>query len=410
MNNYDSSLYENFLIYNGYKSVNNEESADIIIINTCAVREKSVDKALSLIGKIIKLKKERPSITIGVIGCANNLIKKKLKNLKSIDFIFGPLDDKNLPIEFTNFINNISKEKDQEKDINDNLSSFIPIIFGCNSFCSYCIVPLVRGGERSRKPIQIINEANICIKKGVKEIILLGQNVNNYCYDLSEDYNFSKLLNNIANLNDIKRVGFMTSHPKNFDLEILDIIKENKKIYRHFHLPIQSGDDKILSAMKRGYTVNQYSDLISRIRDYFPLSLITTDIIVGFPGEDEISFQNTLSTIKKIGFDNIYAVAYSIRPGTKAALLKNQISLKEKKKRLNYLLELQKSISKEKIKRFIGTKSELFVTEVKIDKVFGKNQEEKLVEIDFSENVNPGDLVNIEIIDIKVNNLIGRMI
>jgi tRNA-2-methylthio-N6-dimethylallyladenosine synthase len=409
MNAYDSSLYEDYLTMSGLKRSSNLYDADLVIVNTCAVREKSTAKAFSFLGKVKKLKEKKRDLIICFAGCMSPIYEKELNNDRFIDLVLGPLNSNSAPTKFKELVNKIKSRGELELQYRQFLSQYITVIFGCNSFCSYCIVPYVRGNERSVPLGEIIMQIKEWTQKGTKEIILLGQNVNHYGFDLPDDINFAKLLRKVSSIEEVKKIGFMTSHPKEFDSEIIDIIKEKGKIYRHFHLPLQSGDDRILKLMNRGYTVSEYLGLIKRIRDNFPLASITTDIIIGFPGEDEKAFFNTVELIKEVKFDTVYFASFSPRPYTKASKMPEEIDSSEKNRRLNFILEIQREISDSKIKRFIGTEEEVFVTEKISDDTFlGKNLEEKTVEFKSDRDLKPGDIAKVKVLNHRKAELIGK--
>lgn len=412
MNIYDSSLYEEYLLENGFEPSENFEDASIILVNTCVVREKSALKALSFLGKVEKLKeKYGKKLIVCVLGCMSPLYKDKLEKNSLIDLTIGPLNNNSVPPEFEKLISTIQNDnKELGKFQNKIISRYITIIYGCNYFCSYCIVPYVRGREKSIPFNNIISQIKSYAEEGTKEIVLLGQNVDHYGYDLPEAITFSKLLKEVVKIDNIKRIDFMTSHPKDFSTEIIDVIGESDKIYRHFHLPLQSGDDRILKLMNRKYTSMEYCELIDKIRDNFPRASITTDIIVGFPSEDELSFLNTVDLVKKIKFDKIYLASYSKRPMTKALTINGEIDPCEKGRRLNYLLSLERKISQNQAKRFLGTEEDVFITsKLSTNYYIGKNLEEK--EVVFSTNddsLDIGDIVRVRILECNKTKLIGK--
>lgn len=412
MNFYDSSLYEDYLLENGFKKAENIEDASILLVNTCAVREKSVSKALSFLGQIKKLNSRKKKIIICLLGCMSPVYADSLKRDGLIDFAIGPLNSNSVSFEFKRFISQFDVFGDKSNYPKENIiSRFVTVIYGCNYFCSYCIVPYVRGRERSVPFDEVIDKIKSYSDSGTREITLLGQNVDHYGYDLPGSINFSKLLNEVAKIDNIKKIDFITSHPKDFDIEIINIMKGSNKIYRHFHLPIQSGDDRILKLMNRNYSVNEYCELIDKIRDSFPLASITTDIIVGFPSEDESSFLNTVELVKKAKFDKIYLATYSKRPMTKALKIYGDVDPCEKKKRLNHLLCLEREISTNRSKRFIGTEEELFITKMlSKNKYLGKNLEEREVLFSSINELQAGDIVKVKVTECDKTRLIGSAI
>lgn len=415
MNLYDTSIYADFLIRFGFEETNQMEDADVILINTCAVRQKSVDKAISYIGQASKFKRKKPGTMIGVIGCASSLEKDSLKNRFPVNFIFGALNDTRVPDLFQETIEQNFKNDTHPEIIpfNSQLSQFVPVTFGCDSFCSYCIVPYVRGRERSIPETDILETIDILAKKGIKEITLLGQNVNHYGRDLGLDYHFHfpDLLLETANHPLIQRVDFLTSHPKDFDYRIIDVIQQNEKIYRHFHLPIQSGDNGILKQMNRGYTIEEYLRIIETIRKSFQNVSLSTDLIVGFPGETETAFENSLEVIRQVNFDMVYGAVYSPRPGTKAEKLPNRIPLAEGKNRINKVLEIQREIANRNNNRYIGMQKSVFVSEIKEDGSYiGKTIEEKPIHFVSKTDINLGDIVTLRITSFEKHSLRGEMI
>ena len=411
MNAYESSLLEEYLLANGFHSSMKIEEANFILINTCVVREKSAFKALSFLGKVKKLKEKRPDLIVCLFGCMSPLYEEELRKNSAIDRIFGPLNSNFVPLEFENLIHKVKNNKKDKEIQRRVLSRYITIIFGCDSFCSYCIVPYVRGREKSVSFEEVLSKVRNYASMGTKEVTLLGQNVDHYGVDLPENVTFAKLLKAVAKIDGINRIDFMTSHPKEFDTEIIDIIGESEKIYRHFHLPIQSGDDRILELMNRRYRSSEYFELVEKIRDSFPLASLTTDLIVGFPSEDEKAFLNTVNLVKKIKFDTIYVASYSRRPKTKALTIGEEVEPCEKRRRLNYLLNLQREISLSQAKRFLETEESVFIT-AKSGKNYssGKNLEEREVLFDTDESLEAGDIVKVKILDCNKTKLIGKIV
>jgi len=412
MNFYDSSLYEDYLLENGFKKAENIEDASILLVNTCAVREKSVSKVISFLGQVKKLNTNNNRLIVYLLGCMSPIYADILKRDGLIDIAIGPLNSNSIPYEFKRLISQIEGFSEKVKKIeNKNFSRSITVIYGCNYFCSYCIVPYVRGKERSVPFDEVINRIKLYSENGAREITLLGQNVDHYGFDLPNSVNFSTLLNEVAKINKIEKIDFITSHPKDFNIEIINIMKESNKIYRHFHLPIQSGDDRILKLMNRNYSVYEYLKLIDKIRDSFPLASITTDIIVGFPSEDEPSFLNTIELVKKVKFDKIYLATYSKRPMTKASKIDSEVDPCEKKRRLNHLLSLEREISIDQSKRFIGTEEDVFLTtKLSKNKYLGKNLEEREVLLSSINELQTGDIVKVKVTECDRTRLIGNAI
>ncbi len=372
INEYDSERILYFLEKEGYVITFNIEKSDIIVFNTCSVREKPVNKLYGHIGRLKKLKKLNPQLLICVGGCtAQNLKDRILKDLPYVDVVFGTHNISELPelIKRRRLTNNSvcsvresGFDYDLEKVKRDvKFKSYIPITIGCNNYCSYCIVPYVRGRERSILPTNIIE----CIKKlvagGVLEITLLGQNVNSYGKDLHEPISFSSLLDKVSYIEGLKRIRFMTSHPKDFSEEIINVIKKRENVANHIHLPLQSGSDKILGLMNRKYTVSEFLKIIDFARKELPDCSITTDIIVGFPGEDRNDFLETLNIMKKVRFSRAFTFIYSPRKGTKAYSMADNVTMQEKKEWFRELVEVQNKISYEENKKLVGKKFEVLV-------------------------------------------------
>jgi tRNA-2-methylthio-N6-dimethylallyladenosine synthase len=367
MNEYDSERILYFLEKEGCVRTFDIEKSDIIVFNTCSVREKPVNKLYGHIGRLKKLKKLNPQLLICVGGCtAQNLKEKILKDLPYVDIVFGTHNISELPelIKRRRLTNNsvcLVRESgfdyDLEKVKRDiKFKAYVPIIIGCNNYCSYCIVPYVRGRERSILPTNIIE----CIKKlvagGVLEITLLGQNVNSYGKDLHEPMSFSSLLDKVSHIEGLKRIRFMTSHPKDFSEEIINVIKKRENVANHIHLPLQSGSDKILGLMNRKYTAYEFLKIIDFARKELPDCLITTDIIVGFPGEDRNDFLETLNIMREVRFSRAFTFIYSPREGTKAYSMADNITIQEKKEWFRELVEVQNKISYEENKKLVGKK------------------------------------------------------
>ena len=320
MNKSDSERIAAVLENKGYKPIKAVfpaealASADLIVVNMCSVRQSAVNRVYGLVQKFKKLKEKNPKLTTILTGCI--LKKDKEKFAKYFDYILD--------------IKDLLKWPKIKPRYSNNFSAFVPIMTGCNNFCSYCVVPYTRGKEISRSAIEIIKEVKNLVNRGYKEIILLGQNVNSYCSKL---INFPKLLKMLEKIPGNFEISFMTSHPKDLSDELIETIATSKKIKKEIHLPVQSGDDEILKKMNRGYTVKKYTALIKKIRERIPEVKISSDIIVGFPGETKKQFANTLTLVKKLEFSKMYISKYSPRQGTVAFNLKDNISQEEKERR-----------------------------------------------------------------------------
>ena len=358
-NEADSERISGVLKSLGYEITENDNEADLIIINTCAIREHAERRALSFIGRYKHNKIKNPDMIIAVCGCmmAQKHRMEQVRTFAYVDFAFGTGSMHRLP-EFV--YNSLTKGKrkftpDPERMLiseeipvlrKSGYKAWVSIMYGCNNFCTYCIVPYVRGRERSRLPKDIISEVRELVSKGYKDITLLGQNVNSYGKDLEGKPTIADLINEISKLDGDFWLHFMTSHPKDASSEMIDAIASSKYCANCFHLPLQSGSDEILKKMNRHYTLDRYLSVVKELKEKNPGITLTTDIIVGFPGETEEDFQKTLDVVKAVEYDSIYTFIYSPRKGTPAAVMENQIPEEIQKERFNRLVDLQNSISK----------------------------------------------------------------
>ena len=373
MNEFDSERIGYLLENSGYLRTNDLNSAKIILINTCSVREKADNRLYGHLGNLKSLKINNPDTLICVGGCTAQSLKEKIiKEFPYIDIVFGTKNIKNLPdlIKKRRQTNKSICETEILKNYDPEIFNFkrtfkfkayLPITIGCNNYCSYCIVPQVRGEEMSIPMNLIIKKVENLISEGVCEITLLGQNVNSYGKDLKSPENFAKLLDNLSKIKGLTRIRFMTSHPKDFSKNIISVIKQNTNIMRHIHLPLQAGSNKILKLMNRKYSREDYMNLYNSIRSELPDCSITTDIIVGFPGENEEDFYSTLDLVKNLRFDRAFTFIYSKRKGTVAEKIPDNVSLNIKKQWFKELVELQNLISLEQNKKMIGLKFEVLV-------------------------------------------------
>ncbi len=355
----------------GYLATDCMEEADLILFNTCAVREHAELKALSTTGQLKHLKEKKKSLKIGLCGCMvqQEHRKEDIKNkYPYVDFVFGT----NLISSFGDILEQVEKAKkrlfftqsyeENPGDLCEGLPkkrrypyrSYVSIMYGCNNFCTYCVVPYVRGRERSRKPEGIYNEVKELVQNGCKEITLLGQNVNSYGKDLEEKVSFAALLERLCTIEGDFVLKFMTSHPKDATEELFRVIAENEKCERHFHLPMQSGSTRILQKMNRKYTAESYFETVDLLRKYVPDVAITTDMIVGFPGETEEDFAETLKAMKRCRFDGIFSFIYSPRVGTPAAAMPDPVPAEVSRERMARLLELQQQIQVENNEKLVG--------------------------------------------------------
>ena len=377
MNARDSEKLRGILENIGYEMIDSE-NADFVIYNTCTVRENANLRVYGRLGQMKQIKKKNPSMLIALCGCMMQepeVVEKLKKSYRHVDLIFGTHNIfKFAELIYRRITENqmvIDIWKDTEQIVedlpNDRKYSFktgINIMFGCNNFCSYCIVPYVRGRERSRQPEDIIREIEDAVADGVVEVMLLGQNVNSYGKNLETPMSFAELLRRICRIEGLLRVRFMTSHPKDLSDELIQVMAEEPKICRHLHLPLQSGSTEILKKMNRRYTKEDYLLLVDKLRAACPDISLTTDIIVGFPGETEEDFLETMDVVRKVGYDSAYTFIYSKRTGTPAAVMENQVPEAVVKDRFNRLLEEVQSIAAKVCSRHEGTVQDVLVEEI----------------------------------------------
>ena len=361
----------------GYKEVEKEENADVVIYNTCTVRENANLKIYGHLGHLKSIKRHKPDMKIVLFGCMMQepeVIEKIHKDYSFVDLVFGTHNFHKFPELFYRSLNtegqiiDVWKESDEivEGMPSDRKYSFktgVNIMFGCNNFCSYCIVPYVRGREKSREPEDIIEEIKGLVADGVTEVMLLGQNVNSYGKTLEHPVTFARLLQRVEEIEGLKRIRFMTSHPKDLSDELIETMAKSKKVCHHLHLPMQSGSSRILRIMNRRYDKEKYLELVEKIRKAVPDISLTTDIIVGFPGETEEDFQDTLDVVEKSCFDTAFTFIYSKRSGTPAAKMENQVPEDVVKDRFDRLLSLVQEKGREASSRFEGTVQEILVEE-----------------------------------------------
>ncbi|MBS7008200.1 tRNA (N6-isopentenyl adenosine(37)-C2)-methylthiotransferase MiaB [Anaerostipes sp.] len=376
MNEKDSEKLLGVLETIGYQETDTEY-ADLVLFNTCTVRENANTKLYGHLGHVKKAKEKNPDMMIGLCGCMmqeEQVVEKIGKSYPFVDLIFGTHNIFKLAellkarVESGGMIVDIWKDTDQivEDLPSDRKFSFkcgVNIMFGCNNFCSYCIVPYVRGRERSRKPEDIVREIEGLVKEGVREVMLLGQNVNSYGKNLDKPVSFAELLTMIEQIEGLSRIRFMTPHPKDLSDDLIDVMASSKKVCRHMHLPVQSGSSRILKLMNRHYTKEDYLALAEKIKEKIPGIAMTTDIIVGFPGETEEDFEETLDVVRKVKFDSAYTFVYSKRTGTPAAAMEEQVEPFVVKKRFQRLLEVIKESSKDNRKDGVGKVEEVLVEE-----------------------------------------------
>lgn len=421
----DGEKIKGLLSAMGYVFTEDENEADLIILNTCAVRENAEDRVLGIVGSMKHLKKEKPELIIGISGCmtAQKHIAERIKSsYPQVSFVVGTSAIGSLPallldsLEGAKFSEDTSEYDDfSEAAVQVRESSFkasVPIMFGCNNFCTYCIVPYVRGRERSRRAEDIISEVESLVQQGYKEIMLLGQNVNSYGNDLENGMSFPQLLRRLSAIEGDFIIRFMSSHPKDASTELLDVILECDKVAKHLHLPVQSGSNDILEKMNRRYTVEKYLEIVDYLRSRKADFSLTTDLIVGFPNESEEDFRATLELIKRVKYDNIYSFIYSKRTGTKAAEIDDKVSEETKGRRMRELLELQRDITTEHYKRFIGRRLRVLadgVSQKREGFLTGKSDEFIIAEFAGDSSL-IGSFAEIEVTEAKNWAVTGRII
>jgi tRNA-2-methylthio-N6-dimethylallyladenosine synthase len=427
MNEYDSNKMKDLLSNEmDFIDTDNKEDADILIVNTCSIREKAQEKVFSLLGKWRKLKIKNPDLVIGVAGCVASQESNEISSRAPyVDMVIGPQTIHRLPSLYKKSLDSKKTIVDVEFPLIekfDNLpstseskfSEFVTIMEGCSKYCSYCVVPYTRGTEVSRPVNDIIQEINSLVKNGTKEIVLLGQNVNAYYYEDEKGnfINFGLLLFYISRNKDIKRIRYTTSHPNNFDDQTYLAYKKIPQLVSHLHLPVQSGSDKILAAMKRGYTVLEYKSVIRKLKEARPDITFSSDFIIGFPGETEDDFLKTIELIKEIDYDQSYSFIYSKRPGTPASSLSDNISMEVKKERLSFLQETINNLSKNKSKNILGKQVEVLVegTSSKYSNmVLGRTKNNKVINIPGSKDL-IGKILKIEITELNNKSLKGDLL
>lgn len=424
MNEEDSEKLSGGLKPLGHVRTESKEEADIIVYNTCCVRENAEQKVDGNLGALKKLKKAHPEKIIAVTGCMmqqEGMAQKIISKFPYVDIIIGTHN----AYKFTEYLGRalggerpIVEVWDKEADIIEgapidranSMKGFVTIMYGCNNFCTYCIVPHVRGRERSRASAEIIKEIEGMVAEGYKEVTLLGQNVNSYGKGLEENINFAELLRRINKIEGLERVRFMTSHPKDLSEEVVDVIAEGEKLCESIHLPVQSGSSRILKKMNRHYTREQYLETIKKIKEKIPGVALTTDIIIGFPGETEEDFLDTLSLVKEVEYDSAFTFLYSKRSGTPADMMFDQVDENVKKDRFNRLVAAVNEICAKKNKEYDGRTVEVLVEgESKNDetKLTGRTRTGKLVNFTGNKE-NIGKLVNVKITKANSFSLIGE--
>jgi len=419
MNEYDSELVAGILEEKDYIPANDYLDADVIFVNTCAIREGAEHRVLSRLGQYKARKDEASDTIIGVLGCmAQNLKEKILAEKPYVDFVLGPDAYRNLSAMLDEY------HRDEETHINTRLSrhevydglfpsrkeginAWIAIMRGCDKFCTFCIVPYTRGRERSRSVDSITEEVKRVVDQGFVEITLLGQNVNSYRY---KDYRFPQLLKAVAAVDGVKRIRYTSPHPQDVDDELLQVMRDTPEICNHIHLPVQAGSNEVLDRMNRTYTREGYLRLVDKIYHYLPDCGITTDIIVGFPGETDEHFRETVSIMKEVRYDNAYMFKYSARPYTKAIEFEDSVPDEVKSERLQEIIDLQNQITLEKNRSLIGSTANVLVEKdsKKSDKQWmGRTDENRIVVFDKNGEM-PRDIVPLRVTDAQGVTLFGE--
>ncbi|MCI1579713.1 MAG: tRNA (N6-isopentenyl adenosine(37)-C2)-methylthiotransferase MiaB [Clostridium beijerinckii] len=425
MNEEDSEKLSGMLKRMGYENTENRDEASIIIFNTCCVRENAENKVFGNLGALKRQKEKNPDLVIGICGCMmqqKGMADDILKKFPYVNIIFGTHNS----YKFPEYLNRVKTEGVQIKEIIDketeivegipidrksDIKGFVTIMYGCNNFCTYCIVPYVRGRERSRKPEDIVNEIKDMVTRGYKEVTLLGQNVNSYGKGLEENITFADLLRKVNEIEGLERIRFMTSHPKDLTLDVVYAIRDCDKICEQIHLPVQSGSDRILKEMNRHYTKEQYITLAKKIRAEIPNVTFSTDIIVGFPGETEEDFNETLELAKKVRYDAAFTFIYSRRNHTPADKMENQIPDEIKHERFNRLVEIVNAGIAKGNKDAEGKTYEVLVegySKNDESKLTGRTRNGRLVNFEGGEDL-IGKLVNVKIIKANSFSLIGEV-
>ena len=421
MNVSDSELVESILIKKGYKAIIDPDNADVLFVNTCSIREHAEDKVHSLLGRYNVLKSKKPDMIIGVLGCmAQSLKHDILENKPYIDIVLGPDSYRKLPELLNRHKINKQSLVDTELsryEVYDDLfpsrkkgiNAWITIMRGCDKFCTFCIVPFTRGRERSRSIDGIVNEIKNAVKDGFTEVTLLGQNVNSYNFDGQK---FHVLLENVARVPGLKRLRYTSPHPQDITIELLDIMARYDNICNSIHLPLQSGSDRILKRMNRTYTSDHFINIVRKIREILPSAGISTDIIVGFPGESEKDFSATINVMEKINFDSAFTFKYSPRNGTKASGYEDQINEDIKQKRLEQIISLQKSHTILRNQSYLGKIENVLIekqSKRNIGKWAGRTDSNKWVIFD-KDHASIKDIVPVLIMEARGITLHGKII
>jgi tRNA-2-methylthio-N6-dimethylallyladenosine synthase len=426
MNEHDTEVMAGIFLALGYEPTDRTEDANVILLNTCAIRENAENKVFGELGHLKALKMEKPDLLLGVCGCMSqeeSVVNKILKTYQHVDMIFGTHNIHRLPhilheayMSKEMVVEVWSKEGDVIENLpkvrRGNIKAWVNIMYGCDKFCTYCIVPYTRGKERSRRPEEIIQEVRQLAAQGYQEITLLGQNVNAYGKDFEDmKYGLGDLLDEIRKI-DIPRIRFTTSHPRDFDDRLIEVLAKGGNLMDHIHLPVQSGSTDILKIMARKYTREQYLELVRKIKAAIPDVALTTDIIVGYPNETEEQFEETLSLYREVGFETAYTFIYSPREGTPAAQMEDNVPMEVKKERLQRLNDLVNELSAEAMKKYEGQIVEVLVdgeSKNNPDVLAGYTTKNKLVNFTGPKSA-IGKIVKVKITQAKTWSLNGEMV
>lgn len=424
-NSSDSEKIKGMLFDMGFDFCDTQQEADLILYNTCAVRENAEMRVFGNIGALKNIKRKKEDLIIAVCGCMmqQEHIAKQIKSkYKHVDLVFGTHALYRFPelldgvLSGGRIFDTENEEGSVFEDINYKRDAIplakIPIMYGCNNFCTYCIVPYVRGRERSRSTERILSEVRSVAEQGYKEVMLLGQNVNSYGNDLDDGLKFAQLLREVCKVDGIERVRFMTSHPKDISDEVICAMAEEEKICNQLHLPVQSGSDQVLRAMNRKYTRAQYMEIINKVKAAIPDVVLTTDIIVGFPGETNEDFEETLSILREVEYDTIFSFIYSKRVGTPAASMEDCLTDEEKHRNFDRMLEVQNEISKRKNDSYVGKTQKVLVegeSKTSPDTLTGRTEGGKVVNFAGDKDL-VGQMVNVKITESRTWSLLGEII
>lgn len=425
-NENDSERIRGMLRDMGYGFTEDRDSADLILYNTCCVRENAELKVFGNIGSLKHYKANKPELLIGICGCMmqqEHIVNEIKKKYKHVDMVFGThtlyrfpevlenaMNESYTIIDILNTDGHIIEDVPIQRE--GNVKAWVSIMYGCNNFCSYCIVPYVRGRERSRDPEKIIQEVTQLVNEGYKEITLLGQNVNSYGKDLEEPMDFADLLQKVNDIEGIERIRFMTSHPKDISDKLIETMSRCKNVCEQLHLPFQAGSNKVLDAMNRKYTREKYLEIIKKVKAAIPGVALSSDIIVGFPGETNDDFEETIEVIRQVEFDLLFTFIYSPRKGTPAEKMEEVLTADEKHKNFQRLVDIQNEISKRKNDQYLNKTIEVLVegtSKNNSEVLAGRTRTGKIVNFIGSEEL-IGQLVNVKITNVQTWSLMGELI